>query len=67
MDKDVRLAVLLCSEEIRKVDRGEKSPHDLDEEFKKMRSRIRELEHIRLLNQSEIVNLRRQIELLVEG
>lgn len=67
MNEEDRLSYLLCSECIAKVDRGELSPLDLDNAFKNMKKRIRELEHVHALDQTEIVNYRRQIQLLVEG
>ena len=65
-DKE-RLDFLLCSEAIAKVDAGELRPLDLDRVLKNMKKRIRELEHIHVLDQAEIMNYRRQIELLIEG
>lgn len=62
-----RLGYLLCSEAIEKVDAGELRPSDLDRVLKNMKKRIRELEHIHVLDQAEIMNYRRQIELLIEG
>jgi len=63
----MRLEYLLCSDCIAKVDRGELSPLELDEQFEKMKKRIAELEHLHQLDLSEIFNYRRQIELLTEG
>ena len=67
MNTEDRLSYLLCSECIAKVDRGELSPLDLDKAFKNMKKLIRELEHVHQLDKAEIVNYRRQIELLMEG
>lgn len=39
----------------------------LKAEKDKLKKRIRELEHVHQLDQSEIINYRRQIELLTEG
>ena len=39
----------------------------LRSENAKLKKRVRELEHIRVLDQSSIVQLRRQIQLLAEG
>lgn len=63
-DTQLRLAVLLCSNTIMAVDRGELSPLDLDKKIKYLEARNRELEYLHILDMSEIVNLRRQIELL---
>ena len=41
--------------------------HALRSEKAKLKKRVRELEHVRQLDQAEIINLRRQIELLIEG
>lgn len=60
-DKE-RLDFLLCSETIAKVDKGELTPLDLDRVIINMKKKIRELEYTHTLDQSEIVNYRRQIE-----
>lgn len=33
----------------------------------RLKKQVQELEHLRLLNQAEIIGLRRQIEILAEG
>ena len=63
-DKE-RLDFLLCSETIAKVDKGELTPLDLDRVIINMKKKIRELEYTHTLDQSEIVNYRRQIEYLM--
>lgn len=57
MDEDALVKALAsCSAEVA-VLRSEKA---------KLKKRVRELEHIRILDQAEIIGLRRQIERLVE-
>lgn len=60
-----RLEFLLLSEWIRKVDRGEMTPKDLDNKIAGFQKEIRELKHIRMMDMATIVELRRQVELLV--
>lgn len=60
-----RLNFLLLSEWIQKVDRGELTPKDLDNKIAGFQKEIRELKHIRMMDMATIVELRRQVELLV--
>lgn len=64
-DKE-RLDFLLCSETIAKVDRGELTPLDLDRVLMNMKKKMRDLEFTHMLDQTEIINYRRQIEMLME-
>lgn len=61
------LEKLRQSEVIRMVLEGKHRPEDLDSAYRNMKKRIRELEFTHQLDMSQIVALRRQIEILMEG
>ena len=61
-----KLEYLMQSETIRLIMAGRYTPQELDRTLRNMRKRIREQEHVHQLDLSEVVSLRRQIELLTE-
>ena len=66
-DRMDKLEYLKQSEVVRLVLEGKHKPQELDSAFRNMKKRIRELEYTHQLDLSQIVSLRRQIELLMEG
>ena len=66
-DPGDRLAYLAQSKVVGYVLDNVFTPKDLDNAYQNLRKRVQELEHIRLLDSSTIVELQRQIELLVMG
>lgn len=62
-----KLEYLMQSETIRLIMAGRYTPQELDRTLRNMRKRIREQEHVHQLDLSEVVSLRRQIELLTEA
>ena len=67
MTEDERLDYLLQSETIRKVDAGELTPKDLDTRIGLLKQEIKELQNLRMMDMAEIVTMRRQVEVLMEG
>ena len=66
-DRMDKLEYLKQSEVVRLVLEGKHKPQELDSAFRNMKKRIRELEYTHQLDLSQIVAMRRQIELLMEG
>ena len=64
MTDNEMLEFLKQSETIQLVISGKYTPKDLDSALRNMKKRIRELEHIRQLDMAQIVEQRRQIEML---
>lgn len=66
LNAEQKLEYLMQSETVRLIMLGRYTPEELDRALRNMRKRIREQEHVHQLDLSEVVSLRRQIELLTE-
>ena len=62
-----RLDYLLQSETIRLINSKDFTPSDLDRAMKNMKAQIEELKYQNYLDKSEIVRLRRQVDMLMEA
>lgn len=66
LDARQKLEYLKQSEVVRLVLDGKYKPAELDSAYRNMKKRIREQEYTHQLDMSQIVALRRQIEMLTE-